>query len=171
MSPEGGWAKRSSPKLVGANLREYPAKPRRTLFLLLDAPPRPCLTRWSPARPARTFCFSCSTVSFTWWSSLHVAQQAAAWTAFSAFSSCPEGGDGLESACKAAGIQTPGDHVRKGGPGGLADAKIRKGWRLALLYLSGCRRHAWLTGSAEGTPTLWAQLFPLSHPSTFLSHV
>ena len=74
------------------------------------------LTRWFLKRPARTFCFSCSTVCFTWWNSLHVAQQLVAWTAFSAFSSCPEGRDRLESACKAAGIQTPGDHVRQGGP-------------------------------------------------------
>ena len=45
MSPEGGWAKRSSPHLAGANLREYPAKPWRTLFLLPDAPPRPFVSR------------------------------------------------------------------------------------------------------------------------------
>lgn len=77
---------------------------------------------------ARTFCFSCSTVCFIWCSSLQVAQQVPALTAFSAFSSRPERGDGFRSVWEAGGRPAPKKKASgKAVPGGLADAELCQG--------------------------------------------
>lgn len=99
---------------------------------------------------------------------MHEAQQVPALTAFSAFSSCPERGDGLWSIWEAGGHPAPQTASRKADLGRLADNGTCEGFmvfRGALTVRPGGRE------SKRDPSLFWAQLFPFRHPSLFLFHV
>lgn len=125
---------------------------------------------------ARTFCFSCITVCFTWWNSLHVAQQAAASTAFSAFSSCPAGGDGLQWVWRLEATQTQKDRLANGSPRrthGPRDEWGRGAGDFTVLRSLTAQPDQGRDGGTPHPPaptTLCLQLFPLRHLGIFFFH-
>lgn len=165
-SSEGGRAKPSpGANPAGTHLHErsqrscvtthFPLVSQHSAFSPLLSPLTAGL---SLAEQAHTFCFSCSTVCFIWWSSLHVAQQVPASTAFSDFSPCPARGDGLGWVGEAGGRPDPRKTASQlAVPGGPADSGTCEGGR--RFYGSQVTDHT--PGSGER----WRQpLPPAPHP-------